>query len=85
VRDIWVSTPSPSEEIIDIVIRGWAGDPDVSSPHAQRIKRYWVARHSGVENVDTILQSMEQRENLLTKQHEIIVQVLLVYGELDEK
>jgi pimeloyl-ACP methyl ester carboxylesterase len=36
MRDIWVSTPTPSEEIMDIAIRSWGGDPDVKGPRAQR-------------------------------------------------
>lgn len=84
VRDIWVSTPSPSEEIMDIAIRGWGGDPDVKGPRAQRIKRYWAERHSGAENVDPVLQSIEQREFLFPRLHEITAPVLLVHGEKDE-
>jgi 3-oxoadipate enol-lactonase len=84
VRDIWVSTPSPSEEIMDVAIRGWGGDLDVNCPRAQRIKQNWAARHSGAENVDSILQSVNQRESLLPRLHEITVPVLLIHGEKDE-
>lgn len=84
VRDIWVSTSSPSEEIIDIAIRAWGGDPDLNGPCAQRIKRYWVARHSGADNVDPILQSVDQGECLLPKLHDITVPVLLIHGGDDE-
>jgi 3-oxoadipate enol-lactonase len=83
VRDIWVSTPSPSEEIMNIAIQGWGGDPDVNGPRAQRIKRDWVERHSGAERVDPVLQSVAQRENLLGRLHEITVPVLIVHGQLD--
>lgn len=84
MRDIWVSTPTPSEEIMDTAIRTWGGDPDVKGPRARRVKEHWVARHSGAENVDPILQSMEQRESLLPRLHEIAAPVLLVHGEKDE-
>jgi 3-oxoadipate enol-lactonase len=84
VRDIWVSTPSPSEDIMDVAIQGWGGDPNVLGPRAKLIKRHWVTRHSGAENVDAILQSVEQRESLLQRLHEVSVPVLLVHGEMDE-
>ena len=84
MRDIWVSTPSPSEEIMDIAIRSWGGDPDVNGPRAQRVKRDWVARHSGADNVDSILQSVDQRDYLLPRLHEITVPVFLIHGEKDE-
>jgi 3-oxoadipate enol-lactonase len=84
MRDIWVSTPSPSEDIMDIGIRSWGGDPDVTGPRAKRIKQYWVTRHSGAESVDAILQSVNERDALLPRLHEITVPVLLIHGEKDE-
>jgi pimeloyl-ACP methyl ester carboxylesterase len=84
MRDIWASTPSPSEEIMDIGIRSWGGDQDVNGPRAHRVKSDWKSRHSGAENVDSILQSVDQRENLLSRVHEFTVPVLLVHGEKDE-
>lgn len=84
VRDIWVSTRSPSEEIMDISIRGWGGNPDVKGPRAMSVKQHWVKRHSGAENVDSILDSVCHRENLLHRLHKIIVPVMLIHGEKDE-
>jgi len=84
MRDIWVSTPTPSEEIMNISIRGWGGEPDVKGPRALRVKHYWAERHSGAENVDAILQSVDQRDNLFPRLHEITAPALLVHGELDE-
>jgi 3-oxoadipate enol-lactonase len=84
VRDIWVSTPSPSEEIMDVAIQAWGGAPDVKGPRAQRVKRHWLQRHSGAENVDAVLESVDRRENLLPRLHEIMVPVMLIHGEQDE-
>jgi 3-oxoadipate enol-lactonase len=84
MRDIWVSTPTPSEEIMNIGIQGWGGEPDVKGPRALRVKHYWVERYSGAESVDAILKSVEERDNLFPRLHEIAVPVLLVHGELDE-
>lgn len=83
VRDIWVSTPSPSEEIMNIAIQGWGGDPDVNGPRAKQIKRDWIERHSGAERIDSVLQSVTQRDNLLGRLQEITVPVLIVHGQLD--
>ena len=83
VRDIWVSTPSPSEDIMNISIQGWGGDPDVNGPRARKIKRDWIERHSGADQVDSVLQSMTGRENLLGRLHEITAPVLIVHGEMD--
>ena len=84
VRDVWVSTPSPSEKIMNIAMMGWGGDPDVHGPRAQLVKRHWVERHSGAENVDAILQSVNQRESLFHRLHEVTVPSLLVHGDRDE-
>ena len=83
VRDIWVSSPSPSEEIMNIAIQGWGGDPNVNGPRAQRIKRDWIERHSGADQIDPVLQSVTQRDNLLEQLREITVPVLIVHGQLD--
>ena len=83
MRDVWVSTPSPSEDIMNIAIRSWGGDLDVDGPRAQQVKRDWIKRHSGAEQVDSTLQSMIERDNLVERLHEITVPVLLVHGEQD--
>jgi len=68
---------------MDIAIRGWGGEPDVTGSRAQQIKRDWVARHSGAENVDAILQSMKLRDDLRERLGEIAMPVLIVHGEKD--
>lgn len=83
VRDIWVSTDAPSETIMDIAIQGWGGEADLAGARAQQIKRHWVARHSGAENIDAILASVVGREDILHRLKEITVPVLIVHGELD--
>lgn len=83
VRDIWVSTDAPSESIMDIAIQGWGGEADLAGPRATQIKRHWVSRHSGAENIDAILASVVGRDNILGRLKEITVPVLLVHGELD--
>ncbi|KAH6706318.1 Alpha/Beta hydrolase protein [Leptodontidium sp. MPI-SDFR-AT-0119] len=84
VRNIWVSTVVPSEAIMDISIRGWGGEPDLAGTRAQQIKRHWVARHSGAKNIDAILKSIVERDEILGRLREITVPVLVVHGELDE-
>jgi len=84
MRDVWVSTPEPSAAIMDLAIQSWGGNPDVNGPRAQRVKSDWIARHSGAENVDPVLQSVDEREHLLPRLREISVPVLLVHGEKDE-
>ncbi|KAL3461159.1 putative alpha/beta hydrolase [Aspergillus heterothallicus] len=83
LRDIWTSTPSPSEEIMNGAILAWGGDADVGGARAQRIREHWIARHSGKENIDPTLCSMMERESLLGRLAEIRVPVLLVHGEED--
>jgi 3-oxoadipate enol-lactonase len=83
MRDIWFSTPLPSEQIMDIAIKSWGGDPDVNSPRAQQIKRDWVERHSVPQRLDDVMESVVNRENLLGRLHEITIPVLIVHGEMD--
>ena len=84
-RDAWVSTgAAPSENIMNAAIVLWGGDPDVTGARAHRIKHDWVERHSGLENVDAILQSVNGRDDIRGRLHEIKIPVLIVHGELDE-
>jgi pimeloyl-ACP methyl ester carboxylesterase len=83
LRDIWTSTPSPGEAIMNGAILAWGGATDVNSPRAQRIRDYWIQRHSGRENIDPTLEAMMARESLLGRLGEIRVPVLLVHGEDD--
>ncbi|KAL3483662.1 putative alpha/beta hydrolase [Aspergillus germanicus] len=84
LRDIWTSTPSPSEAIMNGAIIAWGGATDVTSPRAQRIRDDWIQRHSGRENIDPTLEAMMKRESLLGRLGEIRVPVLLVHGEDDQ-
>lgn len=81
--DIWFSTPSPSEELMDIAMKSWGGDPDVNCPRAQQIKHHWVERPLDPQRVGDMLMSVMDRENLLGRLHEIVVPVLIVHGEMD--
>ncbi|KAL2818039.1 Alpha/Beta hydrolase protein [Aspergillus granulosus] len=83
LRDIWTSTPSPSDAIMNGAILAWGGATDIDCPRAQRIRDDWVQRHSGKENIDPTLRSMMERESLLGRLAEIRVPVLLVHGEDD--
>jgi len=83
MTDIWFSTPSPSEELMDNAMKSWGGDPDVNCPRAQQIKRHWVERPSDPQRVGDVLMSVMDRENVLGRLHEIAVPVLIVHGEMD--
>ncbi|KAL4885394.1 putative alpha/beta hydrolase [Aspergillus karnatakaensis] len=83
LRDIWTSTPSPSEAIMNGAILAWGGAPDIQGPRAQRIRAEWIARHSGKENIDPTMESMMERDSVLDRLGEIQVPVLLVHGEDD--
>jgi pimeloyl-ACP methyl ester carboxylesterase len=83
LRDIWTSTPSPSEEIMNGAILAWGGSPDVHGHRAQRIREDWIARHSGKENIDPTLHSMMERDAVLNRLGDIKIPVLLVHGEND--
>jgi pimeloyl-ACP methyl ester carboxylesterase len=84
LRDIWVATPAPSEQIMNAAILSWGGNADVDGPRATQIKRDWVQRHSGAENVVPTLDSMMERDALLDRLGEICVPVLLIHGEDDK-
>jgi len=84
LREMWVATPKPSEDVMDIAVRGWGGNPDTTGARADRIKRYWQERYSGPENVDATLHSLNEREDIRGRLREIKSPVLLIHGELDE-
>jgi pimeloyl-ACP methyl ester carboxylesterase len=79
----WSSTPTPSEAVMDLAIQSWGGDPDLSGPYARGIKEHWVTRHSGAENISAVLQSNQEREDILGRLEAIRCPVLMVHGELD--
>ncbi|ORX75805.1 alpha/beta-hydrolase [Basidiobolus meristosporus CBS 931.73] len=81
---VWTSTQTPSDEIMNAAMQSWGGDPDVNGPRAQRIKNHWVNRHSGAENINAILQSNQEREDILPRLGLIHAPVLMVHGERDE-
>ncbi|KAH1629925.1 hypothetical protein KXX39_003076 [Aspergillus fumigatus] len=84
LRDIWVATPAPSEQIMNAAILSWGGNPDVEGPRATRIKQDWIQRHSGAENVEPTLTSMMERDAVLNQLGEFRVPVLLIHGEDDK-
>ncbi|KAI8801831.1 putative alpha/beta hydrolase [Cladochytrium replicatum] len=83
VRNIWVSTPTPPEPIMDASIVAWGGDPDVNGVRSRRIKDAWIARHSGAENVDAVLKSVVGRDDVLERLGSLEMPVLIVHGEHD--
>ncbi|OAQ72883.1 alpha/beta hydrolase [Pochonia chlamydosporia 170] len=84
LAQIWSSTPTPSEEIMDAAIRSWGGDPDVTGPRARHIKDYWVERHSGADNINAVLESNQEREDIIARLESIRCPVLMIHGENDE-
>lgn len=84
LRDIWVATSAPSEQIMNPAILSWGGNPDVDGPRATQIKQEWVQRHSGAENVEPTLNSMMERDAVLDRLGDIRVPVLLIHGDDDK-
>ncbi|KAF7159624.1 hypothetical protein CNMCM5623_005004 [Aspergillus felis] len=84
LRDIWVATPAPSDQIMNAAILSWGGNPDLEGPRATQIKQDWIQRHSGAENVNPTLDSMMERDALLDRLGEIRVPVLLIHGDEDK-
>lgn len=84
VRDIWTSTAQPSEDIMNLSIQAWGGSPDIEGPRAKKVKEHWVERHSGSENVDNIMDSINNQDDIRGRLREVAVQkVLLVHGSDD--
>lgn len=83
LAQVWASTPVPSEEVMDAAIRSWGGEPDLSGPYARRIKDHWATRHAGAENINAILQSNQEREDILGRLEAIQGPVLMIHGEKD--
>lgn len=79
----WSSTPTPSDDVMNLAIQSWGGNPDVNSARAQMIKSYWVARHSGAKNIEAVLESNQERKDIIAGLEDIRVPVLMVHGELD--
>ena len=79
----WVSTPTPAEELMNVAILEWGGEPDVNSERAKIIKRDWTERYNGVVNVEGISESLNSRDDIVDRLGEINVPVLLIHGEKD--
>ena len=79
----WVSTPTPSEDLMNLAILGWGGESDVNSDRAKIIKRDWTERYNGIVNVEGIVESLNIRDDIVDRLSEIKVPVLLIHGEKD--
>jgi pimeloyl-ACP methyl ester carboxylesterase len=80
----WVSTPTPSEDLMNAAIFGW-GDTslDVNSDRCKIIKRDWAEGMSAGSQVGAISDSVMQRDDFVDKLGGIKVPVLLIQGEKD--
>ncbi|EAW11056.1 alpha/beta fold hydrolase [Aspergillus clavatus NRRL 1] len=83
LRDVWISTPTPSEQIMNAAILSWGGNPDLNGPPAMRIKKHLTDRHSGAENIDPVLNSIMRMDSVLGRLGEIHIPVLMIHGEND--
>ena len=83
VYQAWIATPTPSEDIMDVAIKGWGGDLDVNSNRCKIIKRDWITRYNGAVNVEAIANCLNSRDEIVGKLNNIKVPVLLIQGEKD--
>ena len=83
VYKIWTSTPIPSEEIMNVAIRGWGGDLDVHSDRCKIIKHDWQTRYNGEKNVEAIADCVNKRDDITAWLGDITCPVLLIHGEKD--
>jgi pimeloyl-ACP methyl ester carboxylesterase len=79
----WVSTLTPSEDLMNLPILGWRGEAHVNLDQAQIIKRDWTERHNEVVNVEGMSESLNSRDDIVNRLSEIKVPVLLIHGEKD--
>ena len=81
----WISTPVPSDELMNMAITAWGADLDVSSDRRTLIKRDWKTRYNGAENVESIANCMNTRDDILDKLNKVKCPqaVLLIQGEMD--
>jgi len=68
---------------MNLSISAWGGPLDVESARSQRIKREWVTRHSGAENVDAIFESINERDDITDRLANLSHPVLSIHGKLD--
>jgi pimeloyl-ACP methyl ester carboxylesterase len=80
----WVSTTTPSEELMNLAIVGWGGDNvNVNSDRAKIIKRDWTERYSGIVNVEGIAESLNTRDDIVDELTHVKCPVSLIHGEMD--
>lgn len=68
---------------MDLSIAAWGGGLDPHSVRCQAIKKAWVARHSGAENVDAIFESVNERDGVQGRLGEVRGRVVVVHGAED--
>jgi pimeloyl-ACP methyl ester carboxylesterase len=83
VYQAWIATPTPSEDIMNIAIKGWGGDLDVNSDRCKIIKWDWTTRYNGAVNVEAIADCLNSRDDIVGKLKDIKVPMLLIQGEKD--
>ena len=76
--DAWVSTPVPEEPLMELGILGWGGQPDVTSDQCREVKRNWTERYNGREKVEGIAESLNTRDDIVSRLSEISCPVLLI-------
>ena len=83
VYDVWISTPTPSEEIMNLSIQAWGGSPDITCNRAMTIKKNWCERYNGAKNVEAIAQAVNSRDDIVGRLSDIECPILLIQGEKD--
>lgn len=81
--DAWVSTPVPEEALMELGILGWGGQLDVTSDRCREVKRNWTERYNGREKVEGIAETLNTRDDIVSRLSEISCPVLLIHGEKD--
>jgi pimeloyl-ACP methyl ester carboxylesterase len=82
VYDAWISTPTPSEDLMNLSIAAWGGSPDVNCDRAMKIKKDWCERYNGLK-VEGIAESLNTRDDIVERLSDIECPVLLIQGEKD--
>ena len=83
VYKVWVATPTPSDDIMNLAIQGWGGSLDVNSDRCKIIKRDWRTRYNGSVNVEAIAECLNTRDDIVEQLKNTKVPVLLIQGEDD--
>ena len=79
----WVSTPVPSEDLMNLGMMGWGGTIDINSKRCKMVKQQWSERYNGEDKVDAIAESLNIRDDVVSKLGGIKVPVLLIHGQKD--